>query len=138
MAIIVGRNSRIATSTDGATYHDIGKLTSGSLGFAIDIADATTNDSAGFKEGEYADAQASLDATFKFDSSNTSQGQILTEAFTNKTKIYFRVRPKVLAGEKQWVFLATIGDLTLDMSTGEVEEMSLSATSSGAVTISNQ
>ena len=138
MAIILGRNSKIAVSTDDSTYNDLGKVLSGSLSIDTDVADATTNDSAGFKEGEYADQQASVEATMKYDSSNTGQAALLTEVCTNKTKLWFRVRPKEAVGEKQWKFLATVESLGTDFSTGEVEELSCSAVSSGAVTMSAQ
>jgi len=138
MAIIIGRNSKIAVSTDDITYNDIGKITSGSMGTTIDIADATTNDSGGFKEGEYADQQASVDVTAKYDSSNTAQGQILDEFYTNRSKLYFRIRPEESAGEREWKFLATLSDVSIDMSTGEVEEISITADSSGAITIATQ
>lgn len=138
MAIIIGRNAVIASSTDDAAYNDIGKVTSLSMSMTSDIADATTNDSGGYKEGEYADQQLSVDVTVKYDSSNTAQGQVLTEVFTNQSKLYLRIRPEESTGEQEWKALFTIDDLSVDMSTGEVEEMSFTGSSSGTVTVSTQ
>lgn len=138
MAIIIGRRSKIAVSINDVTYNDIGKVMSGSLGSSIDIADATTNDSGGFKEGEYADQQATVDVTAKYDSANLGQAAILTEVYTNRAKVWIRIRPEVSVGQKEWKFLATIDDATIDASTGEVEEFSFTGSSSGTITIGTQ
>lgn len=138
MAIIIGRKAKVATSTDDSTYNDLGKVISGTLSITDDIADSTTNDSNGYKEGEYADQQASLDLTMKYDGSNTAQQQLIDEKCTNRSKLYFRIRPEETSGEEQWKFLATLDDISVDFSTGEVEELSITASSSGTITNSTQ
>jgi len=138
MSVIVGRNGKIAISTAGVTYYDLGKVVDGSLDISSDVADATTNDSGGWKEGEYADAQGALSVTMKYDSSNTGQKALIDEMCTNRAKVYFRFRPAEAAGELQWIFLATLDSVGVSMSTGDVEELSISGASSGAVACSAQ
>jgi phosphoserine phosphatase SerB len=55
MATIIGRNLKVAISTDGTTYYDLGKVTSGGISISTDMADETNNDSAGWKEEKVAD-----------------------------------------------------------------------------------
>lgn len=138
MSVIVGRNGRVAASTNGTDYDDLGKVVSAELTITSDIADSTTNDSGGWKEGEYADAQGALSVTMKYDSSNTAQKRIIDEMHTNRTKVWFRFRPEEATGELQWIFLATVSEAGVSIATGEVEEFSCSGESSGIVAVSSQ
>lgn len=140
MAIILGRNAKVAASTDNfvASDEDLGKVLNGTMDISTDIADATTNDSSGFKEGEYADQQMSVDVTMKFDAANAGQQLIIDEVCTNRSKLYIRIRPIEAGGAEQWLALCTIDSMTLDFSTGEVEELSFTASSSGTVSNTTQ
>lgn len=137
MGINIGRKARIAFSTDGVAYNDLGKVLSGDFDDSSDIADATTNDSLGFKEGEYADSQVTIDVVMKYDSSNTAQAALI-QAKQNKVKGYLRFRPSEETGELQWIALFTLDTASISTSTGEVEELNVSATSSGTVAKSSQ
>jgi len=140
MSIILGRNAKVAASTDNfvASDEDLGKVLSGTLDISTDIADATTNDSNGYKEGEYADQQASIDVTMKFDASDAGQQLLIDEVGSNRNKLYLRVRPIETGGAEQWIATFTINSISLDFSTGEVEELSFTASSSGTITNSTQ
>lgn len=138
MATILGRNAKVAECTTlGGSYTDLGKVLSGSLSQSADVADETNNDSSGFKEGKYADEQASLDVTMKYDEANTGQMAVLA-ARASKVILYYRVRPQETGSANQWRFLGLITDLTVDFSTGDVEEMSLSIESTGTITEDTQ
>lgn len=137
MATIIGRNLKVAISDDDITYVDLGRVLDGSLDVADDIADETTNDSGGFKEGKYADSQATLDVTLKYDSANAGQINLIN-AKTAKQQKFFRFRPEETSGELEWRFKANIPSLTVDTSTGEVEEMSATMESTGTITKATQ
>lgn len=138
MATILGRNAKVAESTTlGGSYTDLGKILSGSLSQSTDVADETNNDSAGFKEGKYADEQASLDVTAKYDEANAGQLAVIN-ARDSKVVLFYRVRPQETGSAKQWRFQGLITDLTIDFSTGEVEELSLSIESTGTITEDTQ
>ena len=138
MSGTIGRLAKVAVSTDGSTYTDIGVVKSANKSSSTDIADDTTNDSNGYKEGVYADQQMSIDVTARYDSTDAGQTLLMDEYYTLKSKIYVRYRPYESTGAKEWKFLATIDDLSVDTSTGDVEEMSFTATSTGTITMSNQ
>jgi hypothetical protein len=137
MATIIGRNTKVAISAAGATYTEIGKITSASLSYSDDIADETNNDSGGFKEGKYADSQATLDIQCKFDSSDAGQ-VLLLAAKTSKTGYYFRFRPAAATGERQIIFVGLVESYDVDTSTGEVSDLAASISSTGAIATSIQ
>lgn len=139
MATTIGRNAVISVSTDDSTYYNIGKVLSVSKSNGQDLADDTTNDSAGWKENAYADQQVTFDVTVKYDITNTAQQMILTEKYTNLTGLYVRFRPSTASGtEKQWKGLFRISSCNIDTSTGETEEMSVTFESSGTITYQTQ
>ena len=72
MAMIVGRNAKVAISSNGSSWSDIGRVTSASLSLSDDLADATSNDSGGYKESLYADTQGTLDFSFTVEGSNSA------------------------------------------------------------------
>jgi len=134
MSKIIGRSCDVAISAAGSSYTELGEIMSASLSVSDDVADATTNDSGGFKEGMYADSQASLDVTMKYSKADAGQALLYTAKFA-KTLYYFRVRPLASAAvEYEFIFQGLITDLTLDASTGDVEELSASIQSSGTIT----
>jgi hypothetical protein len=136
---IIGRNAKLSTSTDGSTYYDAGYVLSANKGGSMDLADNTTNDSGGYKENVYADQQTTFDVTVKYDSSNTSQLQMIDEFYSNHAGIYIRFRPQTSSGvEKQWIALCRISSLNIDTSTSDVEEMSVTFESTGTVTYQTQ
>ena len=137
MAVIVGRNARVAESATDSGYTEIGKIMSVAYNFSNDIADSTSNDSAGFKEGEYADAQMTLEITCRYDRADTSQIQLIDDC-NGKNKRFLRFRPEATSGQREFRAQYTIDSFSLDTSTGDVEEVTFSCSSSGAVTIADQ
>jgi len=137
MTTKIGRLAKVAISDTDSSYTDIGKITSASLSFAHDIADETNNDSGGYKEAQYADSQASLDLSFKYDSADSGQAELLT-GHAAKSKKWVRFRPDETAGELEYRFQATIDDATVDTETGSVEDGSATISSTGTVTKATQ
>ena len=137
MATIIGRNCKVAISTDDTTYYDLGKVTSGGLSIDQDLADETNNDSAGWKESKVADKQISLDVGGKFNSSDNGQKAAM-DSIMNGTTIYLRFRPAEGAGETQWKGQFQLSNWGVDTATGDVEDFSVAAQSTGAIVRSAQ
>ena len=138
MATIIGRSASVAVAdTIGGTYVPIGKVTSASMSFASDMADETNNDSAGFKEEQPADSQATIELAGKWDVGDAGQREIAARA-VDKVLKYYRFRPKTGTGEHQYIFGAYVSDFSIDTETGAVEDLSATLVSSGTVTKSTQ
>ena len=137
MAMIVGRNAKVAISSNGSSWSDIGRVTSASLSLSDDLADATSNDSGGYKESLYADTQGTLDFSFKYEDGDTGQDALYL-AKNTKATYYFRFRPQESSGENQWVFQGNIEDLSFDTETSTVGEASCTVQSTGTITKSDQ
>ena len=137
MSKMIGRLATLEISDDGITYTAIGELSSISPSWSTDMADETTNDSAGFKEEQPADSQLSLDAGGKYDPSDAGQAA-LAAAATGKLKKYFRFRPTTGSTEPEWTFQGHIPEFSVDTETGSVEDLSVSIQSTGTVTFGTQ
>jgi len=137
MATIIGRNAKVAISSDDSTYYDLGKVTSGGLSIDVDLADETNNDSAGWKESKVADKQGSVEIGGKFNSADNGQKAAMS-SIINGTTIYLRFRPAEGAGETQWKGLFQLSNFGVDTETGGVEDYKVSAQSTGAVAQSAQ
>lgn len=135
----IGRLATASVSTDGgATWDSIGEVKTLGLSISHDLADATTNDSGGWKEEQYADSQLSFEMAGKYDGADVGILALL-DAAHNKTQITMRMRPKTDSGvEKEWQFLANISDFKVDTSTGDIEDYSCSVRSTGTVTYQTQ
>jgi hypothetical protein len=137
MATIIGRSKKVAISTNGSSYTDIGKIIDATVALAHDLADETTDDSAGWKESKFADSQLTLTISGKFNSSDTGQGMLITAA-TGKTTYYFRWRPDEVGGERQIIMQGNVESFDREGSTGEVQTFSATIQSTGTVTESTQ
>lgn len=137
MAKQLGRNAKIAVSSDDITYNDIGNITSSSWDGATDKAESTDADSGGAKEELQTDEQYSLDVTSRYNISDTAQAALLTSE-ENKTQLYYRIRPREVAGEKEWKFQGNINSVSLSAPHADVEEIQIGVTSTGAITRATQ
>jgi hypothetical protein len=137
MATIIGRNAKVAISTDDTTYYDLGKVTSGGLSIDVDLADETNNDSGGWKESKVADKQATVDVGGKFNSADNGQKAAMASIIAG-SNIYLRFRPAEGAGETQWKGLFQLSNWGVDTATGDVEDFSVSTQSTETVAQSTQ
>lgn len=137
MAKQIGRNAVVAVSTDDATYYDVGNVTTVSFDGATDKADSTDADSAGAKEELQTNEQYSLDITARYNIADTAQG-MLVDADANKTVLYYRIRPKEVAGEREWKFQGNLNSLSVSAPYDGVQEITVGVTSTGAITRATQ
>ena len=136
MATVIGRNATLEESADNITYLPVAKGTSISMTVSDDIADETNNDSGGFKEGQYADSQANIDATAKYNNADAGQNNVIAAKIA-KTAHWLRFRPEgALVGGRQFVAQYLLPDVTIDTETGAVEDLSITAESTGILTVS--
>jgi len=132
MSKTIGRSATVEISDNGSSWTAIGEVSSAEPSFSTDMADETTNDSAGYKEEQPADSQMSLSVSGKYDSTDPGQAALMVAAFT-KAKKYYRFRPKVGAPEIEWIFQGYCPDFSVPTETGSVEDFNCTINSSGAV-----
>jgi predicted secreted protein len=137
MAHAVGKSSKLAVSTDGISYTDVGGLTSVDSDQANDTADTSDFDSAGHKEQVYTFDQNKLSVSGHIDEADTGFDMLLTSLFS-KTILYYRYRPETGSGKKQYVFQGLIESLKHSSPHDGVIDYTLDVSSTGAVTKSNQ
>jgi|LakMenEpi03Aug12_release.lakeMendotaPanAssembly.Ray.scaffolds.fasta_scaffold389589_3 predicted secreted protein len=138
MAHILGTASKVAISSDGSTYVTIGDITTASLSMTVNSVDITDNDSSA-KEFMAGDATATFTFTFNYEGSQADGGQEdLIDAFIAKTTMYFRLRPRELTGESQYVFQGIVTELPIESSHEEVITMTATVQVTGAITESAQ
>lgn len=137
MAKQLGRNAVIAVSSNGVTYTDVGNVLSISFDVATDKAESTDADSGGAKEELQTDEQASLDITARYNVADAGQLLLFAEEAA-KAVLYYRVRPKEATGEREWVFQGNLNSLSVSAPYADVEELSVSVTSTGAITRATQ
>lgn len=135
----IGRSITVAVGTDGISYTDVGHLTSADMDSGIDLADDTTNDSAGDKANCYADAQSTFNLTYKLSESDGGQDALRTEYFTNRTGLYIRYRPLGDGvGNDEYICQCKIESLSTPTTTGDTIESNCSLQSHGAITYQQQ
>ena len=111
MAKVSGRSGKLAVSTDGSAYTEVGEVESIRLTSSHEDEDPTSFTSAGYKEADYGETQLSLAATYKYDEADAGQ-DIIRTSNQNKTRIYYRVRPAGnTTGNEQIVFQGKIDSL---------------------------
>lgn len=137
MAHTKGRLGKIAVSTDGVSYTDVGGVNSLSSSDDAEEIDATDFDSAGFKEGEYGETQISLSVTVLRDEADAGQ-DIVRTAKNAKNLLYCRYRPYENAGSDQKIFQATVVTLGESNERNALVEETYEFRSSGTVTYSTQ
>ncbi len=132
----IGRLVDVATSTDNFAADDdeVGKIISASISVSNEVADNTTNDDNGATTTAYSNYQYTIDLTCKYDYSDAGQLNMISEATSGRAGLYFRFQPQASVGEYEGIGLFRITSLTIDTSTAETEELSVTAESTGAVT----
>lgn len=136
MSKVSGRLGKLAVSTDGSAYTDVGEVTSITPGGSHETEDATSFSSSGNKENDYGESQHSLSVDYLYDEADGGQ-DIIRTSFQNKTKLYYRYRP---AGDttdtEQRVFQGKIDSLETSNQRNAKVASKLQVVSSGAVTYS--
>lgn len=92
MAKASGRTGTLEASTDDNSYSTVGEIDDISWSLAHDTEDATSFTSAGNKESDYGETQATLSVSYKRDAADAGQDLIRASA-EGKTKIYYRYKP---------------------------------------------
>ena len=137
MSHIIGDVGKIAVSTDGITYIDLGGVTSVDQDITNDAVDTTDFDSLGWKEKLYGNSEASLSITMNYDEVDAGQA-ILVAAAVGKTGLYFRYRPEELATKDQFIFQGVLTSLSDGSPQGDKVEMTADVESNGVVAKSAQ
>jgi len=137
MAKQLGRSAVISVSTNDSTYYDVGNITSSDWSGSTDKADSTDADSGGSKEELQTDEQQELNITARYNSADTAQGMLI-DADANKTQLYYRIRPKAVAGEREWKFLGNLNSLAVSAPHADVEELQVGISSTGTITRATQ
>jgi hypothetical protein len=140
MAEIKGRNGKLAVSTNGTTYTDLGSVTDVSFPFARGTIDITNFDGAGWEESLSGIGSFSISATLFYDEADSGQ-DILWTANENDTILYYRWRP---AGDlvdgiaMQYIFQANLTSLEQSQAFDGAAQLTLEAKATGAPTIQVQ
>jgi predicted secreted protein len=127
MAVAIGRSMALTVAAN-----TIQKITSCDLSLTNEQADATTNDSNGYKESIHSDAQATLDVTCKYEEL-TGVLAVLTEAFSTRTPAGLQCI-YTPASSDTYTFNAHVTSLSISSPTSECVEVSFTLESTGAVT----
>lgn len=105
---IPGFNAKLAVSTDGGSvYNDIGEMRDVTLTVEADEIDATSKDSAGWREFLEGLTQWGGTAEGLWLDVNTGQDAVYN-ALVAKTTVMLRLRPKTGAGLDQYIGTAII------------------------------
>lgn len=136
MAENKARLGKLAVSTDGVSYSDVGELTSCNISFDKDRADATSYDDSGYKNEVAVLQMATVSGEGNYDETDAGQVILLT-ALNNQTAIYFRWRPLGDAVVKEWIFQSEPTG-SVDGDVGSVATFSFDAPSKGTVTYQTQ
>jgi hypothetical protein len=132
----IGRDAVVLI--DDGTPTEIQNILSADLNNSMDLADDTTNDSAGNKENCYADKQSVLDVTAKYAESGGLE-KVFDEYFTDQAGVTITFRPTGTGvGKDEFVFSAKVSSLNVSTTTGETIEVSMTFESSGAITYQAQ
>lgn len=138
MAHFLGTQTKVYISADGTTYVAIGDITSASLDPSVNTVDVTDNDSSA-KEYLAGDSDATFVFTFNYEGSQADSGQEdLIDAFLGKTVMYFRLRPREVTGESQFIFQGIVTGLPIESSHEEVVTMNATVQVTGPITESAQ
>lgn len=138
MAENKARLGKLAVSTDGNSYTDVGELTSCNISFDKDRADATSYDDSGYKNEVAVLQMVTVSGEGNYDETDAGQVILLT-ALNNQTAIYFRWRPlgTDVGSNKEWIFQSEPTG-SVDGDVGSVATFSFDAPSKGTVTYQTQ
>lgn len=110
---ISGRNSKIAVSADGVTYTDVAG-TKDNIDWPIsgEPLETTDRDSGGWKEFGFT-GRGELSVRFGGNYNEDDPGQaIIMTAVYAQTNLYFRYRPRELAGYNEYIANGAITNFT--------------------------
>lgn len=132
---------RLGTVTvdDGvvASPENVGGIVSIDWSWPFDVIDCTSFDSAGNKEVEYGERQATLSLTLRLDEANAGQ-DLVADAHEGPTTLTVVYSPEAATGRKQYSFTGLVTSFEISNARNEVVEASVEIQSSGAITVSTQ
>lgn len=139
MADIKGSAAKLAASSDGVSYTDVGGVKDISLSHSAGTIDVNDFDQATWDQHLVDRMNAVLNATMNYDEADAGQDLIRTAATTG-AQYYFRYRPAGDgSGSKDEIILqGTITSMEDTSADGSPAEMSVSVQSTGAVTYQQQ
>lgn len=131
MAKSSGRTGTLEVSTDDSSYSTVNEIDDISFSRAHDTEDSTSFTSAGNKEADYGETQATLSFSMKRDAADAGQDVVRTSAEA-KTKIYYRYKPTGSGDTHK--FLGKIDSIETSNKRNERVMESVKVVSSGAIT----
>lgn len=135
---IEARGAKLGYSTDsGVSYTDAGGITKVTPSFKTDQIEVTDSDSAGNKEYINGLQEVTFACEGNYEEDDTVQSAIITD-YLAKTQRYYRVRPQVGSGKKQWTGKGNIESLDVDLSMGKQAILKFSLKLTGAIGSVNQ
>jgi len=138
MAENKARLGKLAVSTNGSAYTDVGELKSCNLALDKDMADSTSYDDSGYKSEVAVLQQVTISGSCNYDEADAGQTILLT-SINAQTQIYFRWRPlgDDVGTDKEYIFQGNPTG-SIDGEVGGLLELSFDAASSGTVTYQTQ
>lgn len=131
---IAGYNALLYVSTDGGTtYNPIGELKDVTLTVKQDAIDATSHDSAGWKEFIPGVSEWTAKAEALYIDANATQDAVFN-ALINKTILKFRLTPKTGSGLEKFEGSGIITDWELAGPNTAAAAVSISIQGTGALT----
>ena len=138
MSLVIGYKAKVEVSEDdGATYVEVGRVTSATFGHETELSDSTSNSDGGYSSKVYAITSGTLDVSLKWEASDPGQ-VICRESKFARTVLKFRFQPEQSAGQLQYDFDGLISSMSLDTSTNEVQDFSFTVESTGVISQSTQ
>ncbi len=140
MAEKKGSDATLDVSTDGISYTDVGGVKDVNDSWTTGTIDSNDYDEPDWDQHVQDRRSVSLSVTCNYDEEDAGQAIIFTAVKGTAAKLYFRYRP---GGDdsgtgKEVIFQGTVESLDDSSSDGSMCEISLSVTSSGAVTYQTQ
>jgi predicted secreted protein len=134
---IQGYKGLLYTSTDGVTFHKIGEVRDITLTFTPEPIDATSHDSAPYRETISGFIGWSVAAEFLYVHSDVAQDEIWT-LMTTEAPVYLKFLPKTGTGLEQFTGRATITNWEINTPNDDVTTVSAEFTGKGPLTKSAQ
>lgn len=137
MATSLGRNAKLAVSTNGTTYNDLGEMKTCSLSADKSMADITSYDDAGWEDQRPVSRSVNVSFEMNYDESNVAQANLAT-AIMGESLLYFRYRPDGDGGSAKEIIFSGYPTGEINSDGGDVNQLSGECRSSSTVTYQTQ
>ncbi len=134
-----GRLAEVAHSSNGSSYTEIERVNNPRFSGQNDVAESSSNDSAGHKEFIYTWQSGTLSFEMIADEAATGQ-EAVWSSYLNRTILYWRVRPRGpnVTGDKEYFFQGLVTSMEQSADKGDVNKYSVTVQKTGAITRQNQ